>query len=433
MTRYETRAVHSVSTMISLFPRRTAMEADLRRVVAFRQSDHFTHKKILDTRVSRGETTLMTESTRAVSRIGSFLLVVTTLATAACSDSNTSPIEVSNASNYAVTVDDPRFKQAFQFAASPQQDSAAKKAGPQPAAINLQDYIPPNFTKTVKYAKWTGDLSQVYRFFPGTTDFYSLYGSVQSRNTPGSLLIWEKRSNNPAAGASLPLGNCINTYGMLWMGTDKSISEVGDWMPQIGQCTPSIAFGYRDHYTNLNGGLSWSGSGGLSTDGVTDVVWPKSQSRPGSAMQENGWVAYNHTKLLSVLPTFTPDYGRNAAGQWVKGAGKTYRNVAQILFLHGVRDTRDPSFANVSCPVDPGSPYSKWYFPVSGFKSYASLYNLAPQEGIIQMTFLFNETDNYWPKSFQCKGYAFSKATATETSADAWSYAPNWVEQIDER
>lgn len=417
--------------MIGPDPRLAEMDADLRHAVESRRSE-ISPARRPDTYVSRAETTLMTGSKQALSRIGSFVLIASTLATVACSDPDASPTGESNASTPAAIVDDPTFKRTLQFAGSPHQDSAARRAGPQPAAINLQDYIPPNFTRTVKYAKWTGDLSQVYRFFPGTPDFYSLYGSLQSRNTPGSLLIWEKRYNNSAAGASLPLGNCISTYGMLWMGTDKSVSEVGDWMSQIGGCTPSIAFGYRDHYTNMNGALSWSGPGALSKEGVTDVVWTKSQSLPGAPMQESGWIAYNHTKLIAVLPTFTPDYGRNASGQWVKGGGKTYRNVAQILFLHGVRDTRDPKFANVSCPVDPGSPYSKWYFPVSGFKSYGSLYYLAPQEGIIQMTFLFNETDNYWPKSFQCKGYAFSRTSASETSADGWSHAPNWVEQIDE-
>lgn len=295
--------------------------------------------------------------------------------------------------------------------------------------IDLQQYFPKSYAK-IRFVKWSGEFSQEYRFSPGDSFFQTIYNDHQTLNTPGSLLVWEKRANDGSAGPDQLDGNCLETYGMLWMGADKSITEVGDWFSMAHQCKPSLVFGYRDARTDQNGGLRWSGPGGLSTSGITSVVWPKIQGFAGGPLNSSSWLAYSYSALVGVLPTFTLDYGRDESGKWVKGAGRTYQNVAQIVFWHGVKDTGDPSFKTPNCATDPTWPYRNWYHSKPGFKSYAFLFYLAPGEGPVRMDFLFNETDNYFPPEMTCKGLALGNS-ATSPRVGNWDYGPNWIEYAD--
>lgn len=272
-------------------------------------------------------------------------------------------------------------------------------------SINLQDYFPRNARITTDFRIFNGFKSVTYSFYPGNSDFYTVYNYYQNIQKPGSLLIWQK--NGYSAGA--PEGGCLATYGMLWLGSsDKSITEVGDWYP-TNKCGGGFgAFSYRERYNaNVNTGIVWS-----DVDGLTPTGTYRSYQTAFNGQTMGTW-AYNWTGLMGVYDTYTMPYGLDSSGKFVSGAGKTYKNVAMIYFLHGIAG---PGIKENFCTPDSSWQGAGLYRHVAGYSSYASLYLLAPGEGIIQEFFLFNETDNYFGPDLTCRGYALGKSANASTS-----------------
>lgn len=303
---------------------------------------------------------------------------------------------------------------------APATPSTSQPAPPKPvlnrdvASINLQEYIPRDTKISTDYYMFNGPRVANYSFYPGNSDFYKAYNFYQDLQKPGDLVIWQKTGFGFSAGA--PAEGCVLTWGMLWFGSkDKSITETGDLLP-ADKCGGNLGiFSYR-HSVNqtLNSGIVWSDVDGVSSKGTYRDYLTAHNG------QLTGHRAYNWTALLGVYDSYTLDYGLDASGKLVRGAGKTYKNVALIYFLHGVAGG---GLKEIKCPTDPTWEGSPFYRHVDGYSSYASLYFLAPGKGIIQEVFLFNETDSYFGPDLNCRGFALGR-TANLKESDPSLFNP---------
>jgi hypothetical protein len=244
-----------------------------------------------------------------------------------------------------------------------------------------------------------------YTFFWATPDFqniYNYYFSLAPRQ--GQVLIWQKvyasDSNN---WENL---NCTHTYGHLFIGSgsDRGVVEVGDWMnhdndiPAIagGVCPNDYSIlGYRPGNTFSPGGgstgLNWSGSDGLTPNAMnsdqTGHVF-RAFASSGWAYTDSTYLEYSSPKLLQILPTWSPDYGRDANGAWVQRPPKTYTNVIRMVLYHGptLPNQAQPS----GCSTDPANPLSSLYYSRPPFATYALELYLDRQNGILQETLLYD-------------------------------------------
>ncbi|MGE4133973.1 MAG: hypothetical protein AB7F86_20215, partial [Bdellovibrionales bacterium] len=240
-----------------------------------------------------------------------------------------------------------------------------------------------------------------YRFYPATVDFDKLYRARFDLLKPGRLLVWEKMyaPNNET---------CIPTYAQLFLGEDKSVTEVGDWYANNG-CNPDVAFGYSDPTFTRPDGLAWSAPGGLKNLAAKEGLGIKRQISSTSDYQDFGWSGYkawNHTVLKEFLATYTPAFGRSSAGVWGKSHSKTYHDVIRIIFYHG---TQEPGQQPIHCAAQAG------YVSKPGYHTYASEFYLAKGIGIIQESLLYTESGSYWNMP-NCSGQLMDNSEAKWTS-----------------
>jgi hypothetical protein len=209
---------------------------------------------------------------------------------------------------------------------------------------------------------------------------------------------------------------CTDTYGVLFMGDDLSITETGDWTAGV-PCTPDRAQGYRVPGTYTYSGLAWSGVGGLSDVPVVKEVDVWKQPSPGAGMTFTGVKAFSRTGVVKVLPLFTPAYGRDGCGVWGPGNSRTYCDVAHIVMYHG---TKTPNVAPVRCVGPISTAAGPYYQSYKDYSSYAIELWLAPGVGIIQENCPFIEDATAW-------GGAISNC-----SGDIFAASPgSWITYID--
>jgi hypothetical protein len=147
------------------------------------------------------------------------------------------------------------------------------------------------------------------------------------------------------------------------------------------------------------------------TTGATPVaaerygIGTSSQGAPGGPYTDygpSGYQAWNKTLLIETLSSFTPAYGRDAAGAWGAGKGKTYANVIRVIMFHGTRKPLDKGYKDVDCTPKvkqiAGYPSEYFYLHFPGYNSYTSEYYLAREEGLLQETLLYVENGEYWKK-----------------------------------
>ena len=295
--------------------------------------------------------------------------------------------------------------------------------------VDLRAYFPASDNV---YRKQDGTAAARYVFFPSSqtvnSGFWNVYTSYLNLQKPGSLMVWQKMyasdANNPG---NL---NCTKTYGMLFMGAgaDKSVVEVGDWYneapvpnPNGGTCGSQFGtLGYQKYpaagYTatptpvfsaSAATGLNWSGPNGLDDsygsyqNGYVFRQYPSSPAPYASGAPP--FAEYSTPALTQIVGTWSPEYGRNAAGAWVVNPGKTYTGVIRMVLYHG---TGRSGSAVPACSVQtsPGHPYHNayWHHPsaqVNGasvanfFGSYAMEFYLSPQYGVLQETLLYDESN----------------------------------------
>ena len=273
--------------------------------------------------------------------------------------------------------------------------------GPQ-APVNIQPYWARS-GKLQTYRRSDGSVYSYFRFTTHTSGpFMDLYRSVYDQGTPGSLVTWQK---------TYPKGSsyCTPTYGMLWFGqNDASVIEVGDWFAGDG-CNPDRAFGYRDFGGTRNVGLTWSPPGGVPREiSIDQQVRAYTQSLPDTAYKWNGYDVYSSVVLLGHYDTWTAPYGRDSAGVWRAGAGKTYNDVVHIVLYHGTRspEQRAGTAQPTRCGpahVDPAWPRAALYRPFPTYQSYAIELHLARGIGVVKESLLFNES-SYWGEQNVCRG-----------------------------
>jgi hypothetical protein len=312
-------------------------------------------------------------------------------------------------------------------------------ANTQYQSINLQSYFPTSASGVwYNYRHYGGDLYSTYGFYSTSPGLQGLYNSLFNLQKPGQLYNWIKAYNSN--GQSF----CVATYDNLFFGTDLSVTEVGDWLSSpTTSCTPSMALGYVNPATGQPAGLAWAAPGGLRTaplDIADASPAPAETFNLGVAREvtyggaytnygPSGYTAWNYTKVVEVLPTFTPAYGRSpSTGQWGPGLSQTYKNVIHIILYHG---TTEPNTPTTTCyqNLDPNWSYSKYYYSLPGYNSYATEYYFAQGVGIIQETpLLYTENGSYWGIP-NCSGMITQAAAPTDPNHTAAQQ--EWISYID--
>jgi hypothetical protein len=274
--------------------------------------------------------------------------------------------------------------------------------------VDLRPYFP-NMQTVSTYRHADGSFYARYTYFPATADFQRLYQSVFDQKKSGNLYVWAKGYGAP---------DCVKTYAQLFLGDDKSFTEVGDYLAN-DDCHPSIAFGYRRGASNE--GLVWSASGGIPRPGQSGTAAQTfhlpvfRQNNAGDPYQGTDALAWNHTSVVEVLPTYQPPYGRRD-GVWGAGLAKVYQNVVRLVFFHG---TKVPGQRELpACTTDPTWPYAQFYYSFPGYHSYASEYYLAEGKWIVQEALLYIEDGSFWGIG-DCIGLSLDKQSG-------------WVSYIDE-
>ena len=273
-------------------------------------------------------------------------------------------------------------------------------------ALDIRDYFA-NGTNKLNSVNG-GDYSR-YTFTTDHSGFASLYNTYLTLNKAGHTLIWQKEYKSGT-------GWCTKTYGVLFKGDDKSITEVGDWLASNNGCTPNVLFGYKTALSGgANTGLIWSTTDGLASVGVAEM-YTAGQASTGSPYATNGSAAFSKTGLIEQLVTFQPAYGRCQDGSWSSLCGKVYTDVIHIVMYHGTK-TGSPM---VRCSNSPISANGAYYQSYKNYNSYAIELWLARGIGIIQENFPFVEDASYWQGAFpNCSGGVFSAPNAWTTFIDA--------------
>lgn len=275
--------------------------------------------------------------------------------------------------------------------------------------IDLRAYFPDNVVNV--YNKANGSAVSRYtlqRSLPsaptGIDGLY--YGYLALPGKTGTPYMWRKEYWQSTAW-------CTATYGVLFMGDDKSITEVGDWTVSTIPCTPNTVFGYKNHGTSVNTGLIWSPAGGLSATAAIMEGDAWRQNSSGASYAYSGSQVYSKVGLIEQLATFTPAYGRDITGTWGAGLSKTYTDVVHIVMYHG---TKTSTSTPVRC-VGPVSAKGAYYQSYKDYNSYAIELWLAKGVGIIQENTPFIEDATYWGMS-NCNGDIFNNPGSWITYID---------------
>jgi len=269
--------------------------------------------------------------------------------------------------------------------------------------VNLQEYFPDY--NVIYLNKSDGSLNTRYTLQKTPTPIDNLYTSYMNLGKTGHTYMWRKEYYQSGSW-------CTTTYAALFMGTDGSITETGDWFANT-PCTPNVVLGYKTP-AGVNTGLLWAGMGGLSdTATIAEMdVWR--QNTPGGVYANSGAKAYSKTGVVKVYSEYTPPYGRDACGVWREGGGTTYTDVVQIVMYHG---TKRPTSTPIRC-VGPISANGVYYQSYKDYNTYAIEMYLAKGIGIIQHNTPFIEDGTFWNIP-NCNGDMFNSPGAWVTYIDS--------------
>lgn len=258
--------------------------------------------------------------------------------------------------------------------------------------IDLREYFPAD--SQIELRKSTGEKNTRYLLRKNPSGYDSTYANFLNLGKPGSLYLWRKEYWRNGAWQ-------IATDGLLFMGDDMSVTEVGDWM-----YTPAggVVVGYKS--VGVPTGLAWSGVGGINSSPVIVEANVWQQLAPGAAYLHHGQQTYSKCGLIEHYDSFTPDFGRSADGIWAEGLGKTYDDVVRIVMYHG---NKTPSSSPIRCELNsPLSARGPYYQPYKDYNSYAIELWLAKGVGIIQENTPFIEDGGYWGIT-NCRGSALGE------------------------
>lgn len=271
--------------------------------------------------------------------------------------------------------------------------------------INLQEYFP-DYNK-VHLTKASGLVSTRYTFLRDPKNgLDGVYSGYMNLNKPGVPYMWRKEYYKNGVW-------CTETYAILFMGTDTSVIETGDWYAG-SPCTPNCVLGYRTPL-GANTGLIWSPAEGLCEVPVVAEVDVWRQNTPGAPYTNSTAKAFSRTGLIEYFPQYTVPYGRDLDGVWAEGYGSTYDDVVHIVMYHG---TKQPNKPIVRCQF-PIAAQRKGptYQTFKDYNSYAIELWLAKGVGIIQENCPFIEDASNWGMS-NCTGDIFQWTGMWETYID---------------
>jgi len=260
-------------------------------------------------------------------------------------------------------------------------------------AVDLREYLVDNI---IYLNNANGTSQSKYTFSSSNAGLESVYTNYHNLGKAGTPFFWRKeyRKNNAW---------CTYTYGILFKGTDQSITETGDWYANT-PCTPNVVLGYKTD-SNVNTGLIWSPAGGLtSTVSYHESnVW--NQGIPGGSYVNTGVDTFSKTGLIEELATFMPQYGRDPiTGVWGEGNSRTYTDVIHIVMYHGTTST-----PLTRCNYSPLVASGTYYQSFKNYNSYAIELWLAKGVGIIQERIPFVEKGSELGTT-DCNGYVFNQA-----------------------
>lgn len=273
--------------------------------------------------------------------------------------------------------------------------------------LDLRAYFPDS--ATVLLNRPGGAQSTKYTFLRNPRNgLDGVYSGYQNIGKAGVPYQWQKQYWRNGAW-------CTDTYAILFMSEDLSVTETGDWYSG-SPCTPNVVLGYKTP-TGVNTGLAWAPVGGISeSPSVVECnVWR--QNTPGSAYTNSGVKAFSRTGLIDHFDTFTPKFGRDECGVWREGGSKEYTDVIHLVMYHG---TKYPNETPIRCTsplaVQQKGPY---YQSFKDYNSYAIELWMANGIGIIQENCPFIEKG--WDSIPNCSG-------------DIYSGNPgSWVTYIDQQ
>jgi hypothetical protein len=272
---------------------------------------------------------------------------------------------------------------------------------------DLRSYFPNS--NTVILNKNSGSISTKYTFLKDPHNgIENVYWGYHNLNKAGVPYQWCKQYWRNGAW-------CTDTYAILFMGDDQSVTETGDWYAST-PCTPNVVLGYKTT-GGANTGLAWAPAGGISTTPaiVECDVWR--QNTPGAAYTNSGTKTYSRAALIEHFDTFTPKFGRDVNGVWGEGLSKSYLDVIHIIMYHGTKNASSPQ---VRC-VGPMTANGAYYQSYKDYNSYAIELWLAAGVGVIQENCPFIEDASAWGGTISnCSGDIFANPVGS------------WVTYIDQ-
>jgi len=235
--------------------------------------------------------------------------------------------------------------------------------------IDLRQYFPSG-SNTIVYNRFDGTHHARYTFTRNHPSFIPLYESLlKLPNLEGEICVWQKEHFNNEWTTS--------TYGILFLGNDLSVTEVGDWL-HLGNGNFG-AFGYQ----NANGencGLKWSPAGGLSEVPQYAEMLTVSQAHPGAAFSTSGASCYAESGLIDVIPS-------------MEVGGRVFNDVVHMVMYHGVNL---PGQVPAKADRLPLTAHGVYYRNRSEWNEYAMELWLAPGVGVIKERIPFIENAEWW-------------------------------------
>lgn len=192
---------------------------------------------------------------------------------------------------------------------------------------------------------------------------------------------WYPKPGTSIAGQPDPPLYLIGSWGMVNR-ADWSISEESDtWAYQQWTCTTWCG-GPGQYYSYP--GISYSPYGGITIGAPYYTVKPitiyvSNNYETTAPTLLSGTTTYSMVRAADLYDTFTPKFGRCDDGTWAAGCGKTYRNVINLLLVHGVTGLN----------VCANMPSSLGHVP--GYTSYWIQFFLAPGKNYVARRVLFDE------------------------------------------
>lgn len=233
---------------------------------------------------------------------------------------------------------------------------------------NLQQYFPNNAVNNLHKAD--GSPHARYTLTKNRAGFDGLYNSLLKLPKAGDYYVWQKEYFKNGVWETA-------TYGILFMGADGSVSEVGDWLHLGGGNFG--AFGYRKS-DGSNTGLVWSPAGGLSGTPQFDEMATISQAFSGAAFAQNGSRCYSECGLIDVIPSMAVN-------------GVIYTDVAHIVMYHGVSIPGRTPLKATTMPLVANGVY---YRNRADWDEYAMELWLVKGVGVVKERTPFIENASWW-------------------------------------